>query len=99
MIWFEFQKVKYLYDAEEKRQFHTVQFPLNEPMKHYQNWKGHEDEENVRIAVEKYGDNKYKLIILIKKSLLNFIRSFFKTKKFYLKKFIIRKILCKKRFC
>lgn len=57
-IWFKFQKAKYVYDAEEKKTFCPIIFPINEPIDHYVNWKGYQDDESVKNAVDKYGNNE-----------------------------------------
>ncbi|XP_033643148.1 manganese-transporting ATPase 13A1-like [Asterias rubens] len=56
-IWFSFQKTKYIYDAEEKKQFQSVQFPVDLPLKEYQSWKGYMEEADVADVKNKYGDN------------------------------------------
>lgn len=57
-IWFSFQKTKYIYDAEEKKQFQSVQFPVDLPLKEYQSWKGYMEEADVADVKNKYGDNE-----------------------------------------
>ncbi|XP_022101040.1 manganese-transporting ATPase 13A1-like [Acanthaster planci] len=56
-LWFIFQKTKYIYDAEEKKRFQSVQFPTNLPLRDYQNWKGYTEDTEVAEAKDKYGDN------------------------------------------
>ncbi|XP_077986422.1 endoplasmic reticulum transmembrane helix translocase-like [Glandiceps talaboti] len=56
-IWFSFQKFKYIYDAEEKKQFVAVQFPVDHSMNFYQHWKGYTDEVQVNKAAKLYGNN------------------------------------------
>lgn len=58
IIWFNFQKTKYVYDSEEKKQFCQVAFPINETMEHYNNCKGHQEEADVERAKRKYGLNE-----------------------------------------
>ena len=57
-LWFNFQKTKYLYDAEEKKRFEAVPFPVDLPLKDYQNWKGYQEDEDVAKVKRKYGDNE-----------------------------------------
>ncbi|XP_064649673.1 endoplasmic reticulum transmembrane helix translocase-like [Lineus longissimus] len=55
--WFTFQKTKYLYDAEEKKQFEPVKFPVDLSMKQYTEWKGYQEDSEVAVAERKYGNN------------------------------------------
>ncbi|CAH1786419.1 unnamed protein product [Owenia fusiformis] len=57
-IWFIFQKTKYVYDSEEKKQFRPIQFPVNNSMREYMDWKGYQEEVELKIAEQKYGKNK-----------------------------------------
>ena len=57
-IWFEFQKLKYVYDGEEKKKFVEVDFPVDHSFTYYQESKGYQEEEDVTIASRKYGLNK-----------------------------------------
>ncbi len=57
-LWFNFQKSKYLYDAEEKKRFEPVAFPVDLPLKDYQNWKGFQEDEDVTRAKRRCGDNQ-----------------------------------------
>ena len=58
VIWFEFQKLKYIYDQEEKKEFFEVDFPVDHSFKYYQESKGYQEESDVTIASRKYGFNK-----------------------------------------
>ena len=58
-IWFNFQKIKYIYDAEEKKQFSPVYFPLDLSIQHYQNCKGYQDDAELAQAKGKHGINMY----------------------------------------
>ncbi|XP_070531690.1 endoplasmic reticulum transmembrane helix translocase-like [Ptychodera flava] len=57
-IWFTFQKTKYIYDAEEKKRFVPVHFPVDHSMEYYQHWKGYQDEVAVSKASKLYGNNQ-----------------------------------------
>ena len=59
VIWFEFQKLKYLYDKDEKKEFVEIDFPVDHTFKYYQESKGYQEEDDVTIAIRKYGANKY----------------------------------------
>nr|CAB3224441.1 manganese-transporting ATPase 13A1 [Phallusia mammillata] len=62
-IWVEFQKMVYVFDAEEKKRFLPVEFPTNNMFKYYQNWKGYQDEESCEMSKEEFGDNVMEMII------------------------------------
>ena len=57
-VWFIFQKVKYMYDAEEKKQFVPLPFPVDWSINRYMEWKGYAEEEDLKQAQAKYGCNK-----------------------------------------
>ena len=57
-IWFVFQKMKYLYDSEEKKQFVPVSFPIDWIFKQYIDWKGYQDDLDTSTAEKIYGKNK-----------------------------------------
>ena len=52
-----FQKTKYLYDGVEKKKFVPVMFPVAESMQTYLDWKGYQDDEEVRHAENTFGKN------------------------------------------
>lgn len=43
MAWFVFQKIKYMSDMSEKKQFAAVDFPISEPFGTYNSCKGLDD--------------------------------------------------------
>ena len=57
VISFIFQKITYFYDSEEKKRFYPVSFPTSEQLSFYQNSKGYQEEDEVKVAVRKYGEN------------------------------------------
>ncbi|PIK60844.1 hypothetical protein BSL78_02244 [Apostichopus japonicus] len=57
ILWFTSQKTKYIYDAEEKKQFQPVSFPVDYPFREYQDWKGYTEEKELAKAKDTYGDN------------------------------------------
>ncbi|XP_048587357.1 endoplasmic reticulum transmembrane helix translocase isoform X2 [Nematostella vectensis] len=63
IIWFNFQKAKYVYDSEEKKRFCAVQFPINEAMGHYQESKGYLDDTMVNQAQAKFGTNELEMTV------------------------------------
>lgn len=54
--WFIFQKTKYLWSPHKKR-FEGLQFPIGHSVKHYCEWKGYLNENEIAAAEEKYGEN------------------------------------------
>ncbi|XP_018428588.1 PREDICTED: manganese-transporting ATPase 13A1 [Nanorana parkeri] len=60
---FEFQKIKYSYDAEEKKRFFPVVFPLERPLSYYQSSKGYLEEADIKAAEKKYGVNKAEMVV------------------------------------
>eukprot|EP00795_Rhopilema_esculentum_P010920 gene10920-19754_t len=63
VIWFEFQKLKYAYDKEEKKEFLQVDFPVDHSLKFYQEAKGYIEEDDVLIANRKYGFNRIEMTV------------------------------------
>lgn len=55
---FEFQKMHYIYDDEEKKQFLPVDFPDNWTFKQYMDWKGHGENPEKEEAGRKYWKNR-----------------------------------------
>ncbi|XP_026109324.1 manganese-transporting ATPase 13A1-like [Carassius auratus] len=60
---FEFQKICYVYDSKEKKCFLPVAFPINFPMSHFQNWKGYQEEDQLRAAEKRYGINRAEMVV------------------------------------
>lgn len=56
---FEFQKIKYSYEIEGKKQFLPIAFPVEHPLCYYQNARGYQEDKEIRAAERKYGTNKY----------------------------------------
>ncbi|XP_027037103.1 manganese-transporting ATPase 13A1-like [Pocillopora damicornis] len=61
VIYFNFQKTKYVYDSEEKKQFCQVAFPVNEIMDHYNSCKGYQEEAEVEKGKKIYGSNELQM--------------------------------------
>ncbi|MGH0180012.1 UNVERIFIED_CONTAM: hypothetical protein FKN15_003071 [Acipenser sinensis] len=59
VISFEFQKLRYWYDGEERKRFVPVAFPVEQPFGFFHTWKGYQEESELRTAEKKYGMNKY----------------------------------------
>ncbi|NWQ72641.1 AT131 ATPase, partial [Neopipo cinnamomea] len=60
---FEFQKIKYSYEAKGRRQFLPVAFPVEFPLRHYQNSRGYQEDQEIREAQRKYGNNKAEMVV------------------------------------
>lgn len=56
-VWFTFQKTKYIYDAEEKKRFQPLNFPIDLTIRQFMEWKGYPDENEIKISEQKYGKN------------------------------------------
>ena len=56
-MWFHFQKTKYVYDSEEKKRFLPVQFPVDWSMRQYMDWRGYQEEDDLKAAEKKFGKN------------------------------------------
>ncbi|XP_051989042.1 endoplasmic reticulum transmembrane helix translocase-like [Xyrauchen texanus] len=60
---FEFQKIRYVYDRKEKKCFLQVAFPINYPMSYFQNWKGYQEEAQLRSAEKCYDCNRAEMVV------------------------------------
>ncbi|TRY56746.1 hypothetical protein DNTS_004718, partial [Danionella cerebrum] len=60
---FEFQKIRYVYDGTEKTRFLSVAFPISFPMSHFQNWRGYQEEAQLRAAEKRYGTNRAEMVV------------------------------------
>lgn len=69
-----YQKTRYVYDREEKKQFVSAQFPVNLSVNEYMDWKGYQEEEELKHAEKKYGKNMYDLLFVIVVYLYRFLR-------------------------
>ncbi|XP_050186931.1 endoplasmic reticulum transmembrane helix translocase-like, partial [Myiozetetes cayanensis] len=62
---FEFQKLRYSYVEHSGggRGFVPVAFPVERPLRHFQNCRGYQEEREVRAARRKYGDNRAEMVV------------------------------------
>ncbi|NWI69191.1 AT131 ATPase, partial [Todus mexicanus] len=60
---FEFQKIKYSYELDGKKQFLPVAFPVEHPLCYYQNARGYQEDKEIRAAEKKYGTNKAEMVV------------------------------------
>ncbi|KAK1153795.1 manganese-transporting ATPase 13A1-like [Acipenser oxyrinchus oxyrinchus] len=63
VISFEFQKLRYWYDREERKRFVPVAFPVEQPFSFFHTWKGYQEESELRTAEKKYGMNKAEMVV------------------------------------
>ncbi|XP_060069748.1 endoplasmic reticulum transmembrane helix translocase-like [Ylistrum balloti] len=54
---FYFQKMHYVYDREEKKQFIQVKFPTDRTVGYYSEWRGYQEDSNVKEVEKIYGRN------------------------------------------
>ena len=57
-VWFTFQKMKYTYEAEEKKRFLPIQFPTDLTFKQYMEWKGYQEDLDLKQAENIFDKNK-----------------------------------------
>ncbi|XP_012275293.1 manganese-transporting ATPase 13A1 [Orussus abietinus] len=60
--WFIFQKTKYSWDPT-KKQFRSLEFPVDRTVRQYRDWKGYLDENEVAAAESTYGKNKLDMVV------------------------------------
>ncbi|XP_014637178.1 PREDICTED: manganese-transporting ATPase 13A1 isoform X3 [Ceratotherium simum simum] len=60
---FEFQKIKYSYDALEKKRFLPVAFPVGNAFSYYQSNRGFQEDWEIRAAEKKFGSNKAEMVV------------------------------------
>ncbi|XP_075758589.1 endoplasmic reticulum transmembrane helix translocase isoform X2 [Pelodiscus sinensis] len=60
---FEFQKIKYSYEVDDKKQFLPVAFPVEHPLSYYQSARGYQEDKEIRVAEKKYGTNKAEMVV------------------------------------
>ncbi|XP_027766917.1 manganese-transporting ATPase 13A1-like [Empidonax traillii] len=65
LLSFEFQKLRYSYAERSggERRFVPVAFPVERPLRHFQNWRGYQEEREVRAVRRKYGDNRAEMVV------------------------------------
>lgn len=56
-IWFTFQKTKYIWDSDEKKQFVGLKFPVDLQLRTYAEWRGYQEDTDLASAEQKYGKN------------------------------------------
>ncbi|CAJ0932793.1 unnamed protein product, partial [Mesorhabditis belari] len=61
-LWFEFQKVQYMFD-EEERKFRTIEFDSKRPLKFYQKAGGFQSEDELSETRFNLGDNRMEMFV------------------------------------
>ncbi|XP_028034006.1 manganese-transporting ATPase 13A1 [Bombyx mandarina] len=61
-VWFIFQKSKYVYDWDKKN-FHTIEFPINKIYEEYMESKGYSDDEAIDLAEKEFGKNEMVMVV------------------------------------
>ena len=56
-LWFQFQKLKYVFDGDDKKRFELIRFPDSLPFDEYAQSKGFADDAAVAQARDYYGKN------------------------------------------
>ncbi|KAM9494406.1 endoplasmic reticulum transmembrane helix translocase isoform 1-T1 [Clarias gariepinus] len=59
---FEFQKIRYDFDWNRKL-FLPVAFPVDQPMRYFQTWRGYQEEPELRAAEKRYGTNRAEMVV------------------------------------
>ena len=56
-LWFQFQKLKYVFEGDDKKRFELIQFPDSSPFAEYAQSKGFVDDDAVARARGYFGKN------------------------------------------
>ncbi|GAA6218154.1 manganese-transporting ATPase 13A1 [Lates japonicus] len=59
----EFQKIRYVFDHQEKKCFLPIAFPINHAMGYFQSWRGYQEEAELRAAEKRYGTNRAEMVV------------------------------------
>ncbi|KAM7303623.1 endoplasmic reticulum transmembrane helix translocase isoform X2 [Ixodes scapularis] len=62
IVWFVFQKTKYLYNFDRKC-FYGIQFPVGMPFRSYHECKGYGDDAEVSNAERRFGKNDLEMVV------------------------------------
>ncbi|XP_037794888.1 manganese-transporting ATPase 13A1-like [Penaeus monodon] len=60
-IWFIFQKTKYIWDSEERKQFVGLKFPIDHQLRTYTEWRGYQEDTDLAAAEGRYGKNELQM--------------------------------------
>ncbi|XP_031723875.1 endoplasmic reticulum transmembrane helix translocase [Anarrhichthys ocellatus] len=59
----EFQKIRYIFDHQEKKCFLPIAFPIDNPMGNFQSWRGYQEEAELKAAEKRYGTNCAEMMV------------------------------------
>nr|CAG4651569.1 EOG090X00J5 [Triops cancriformis] len=62
VVWFSFQKTHYVYD-EGNKQFRGIIFPVDRTFGEYLDWRGYQDEEELKKAEKQYCKNEMEMVV------------------------------------
>ncbi|XP_066142294.1 endoplasmic reticulum transmembrane helix translocase [Euwallacea fornicatus] len=62
MIFFTFQKIKYIWDSDKKT-FRGVEFPIHKTYAEYNAWKGFQEDDDIKKAEITYGNNSMEMVV------------------------------------
>lgn len=62
VLWFVFQKAKYVYN-DKTGQFVAIEFPCDKKLSHYKEWKGYQEPEEVQSVERQFGRNELEMVI------------------------------------
>ena len=51
--------MRYVYDWREKKRFEQIELPINRLLSDYMDWKGYQDDEELKCAEKMYSKNAY----------------------------------------
>ncbi|XP_062264819.1 manganese-transporting ATPase 13A1 [Platichthys flesus] len=60
---FEFQKIRYMFDHQEKKCFLPIAYPICQPMGHFQSCRGYQEESELRAAEKRYSTNRAEMVV------------------------------------
>ncbi|CAB1449709.1 unnamed protein product [Pleuronectes platessa] len=60
---FEFQKIRYMFDHQEKKCFLPIAYPICQPMGHFQSCRGYQEETELRAAEKRYSTNRAEMVV------------------------------------
>ncbi|XP_076043398.1 endoplasmic reticulum transmembrane helix translocase [Oratosquilla oratoria] len=60
-IYFKFQKTKYIWEGEERKQFMGLKFPVANELRTYADWRGYQDEKDIAYAERTYEYNSLQM--------------------------------------
>lgn len=62
LVWFVFQKTKYIYNYDEQI-FQVLKFPVHLQIKEYNEWKGYQEDSDIQAAERKFGKNELEMVV------------------------------------